>query len=189
MLSPLDENHQALLIRLYRLAGDDDAAERQFAAWSASRSGSSASPPGVPVLLAMRERPRSTQVDEASINAVTEAGAAAVSAGALAAGVASFETAVRMADAAGAESLRVETRLVLAEALIHTLGGLDEAGLATLTEAERIAIADGNAEDAARHRAELGYVDFLRGRYDRAERWLARCLAAPAVRRRSRRRR
>ena len=23
-MSPLDENHQALLIRLYRLAGDDD---------------------------------------------------------------------------------------------------------------------------------------------------------------------
>src|SRR6478735_6272756 len=29
-LNPLDENHQALLIRLYRLAGDDAAAERQF---------------------------------------------------------------------------------------------------------------------------------------------------------------
>ena len=37
VLSPLDENHQALLIRLYRLAGDDDAAERQFAAWSRRR--------------------------------------------------------------------------------------------------------------------------------------------------------
>jgi hypothetical protein len=31
-MSPLDENHQALLIRLYRMAGDDDAAARQFAA-------------------------------------------------------------------------------------------------------------------------------------------------------------
>jgi hypothetical protein len=33
-MSPLDENHQALLIRLYRMAGDDDAAARQFAAAS-----------------------------------------------------------------------------------------------------------------------------------------------------------
>jgi tetratricopeptide (TPR) repeat protein len=181
VLSPLDENHQALLIRLYRLSGDDDAAERQFAAWSAVAERELGSPPGVPVLLALRERPRSTQVDEASINAVTEAGAAAVSAGALAAGVASFETAVRMADAAGAESLRVETRLVLAEALIHTLGGLDEAGLATLTEAERIALAAGNTEDAARTRTELGYVDFLRGRYDRAERSLGHVLTAADV--------
>ena len=30
-MSPLDENHQALVIRLYRLAGDDEAAERQYA--------------------------------------------------------------------------------------------------------------------------------------------------------------
>ena len=36
VMSPLDENHQALLIRLYRLAGDDEAAERQYAAWAAT---------------------------------------------------------------------------------------------------------------------------------------------------------
>ena len=116
-------------------------------------------------------------VDAASIQAITEAGAAAVSAGALSAGVASFETAVRLADRTGAESLRVETRLVLAEALIHTLGGLDEEGVATLTEAERIALAQGDPEAAARARAELGYVDFLRARYDRAERWFSQVLS------------
>ena len=33
-MSPLDENHQALLIRLYRLAGEDAAAEAQYAAWT-----------------------------------------------------------------------------------------------------------------------------------------------------------
>ena len=103
-----------------------------------------------------------------------------------AAGVASFETAVRMADQAGVDSVRVQTRLVLAEALIHTLGGLDEAGLAALTEAERIAIAQGDVESVARARAELGYVDFLRARYDRAERLLDQVLAvdeaSPSVR-------
>ena len=77
---------------------------------------------------------------------MTEAGAAAVSAGALLAGVSSFENAVRLADRGGADSDRIQTRLVLAEALIHTLGGLDEAGLATLTEAERIAVANGDRE-------------------------------------------
>ena len=75
---------------------------------------------------------------------------------------------------------------MLAEALIHTLGGLDEAGLAALTEAERIAIAQGDLESVARARAELGYVDFLRARYDRAERLLDQVLAAdeasPSVR-------
>ena len=178
VMSPLDENHQALLIRLYRLTGENDAAERQFDAWSATAERELGTSPGAAVRLAMRERRQSSQaVDVASIHAITEAGAAAVSAGALSAGIASFETAVRLADEAAAESLRVETRLVLAESLIHTLGGLDEEGVATLTEAEGIAVANGDSESAARARAELGYVDFLRARYDRAERWLSQVLA------------
>ena len=144
VMSPLDENHQALLIRLYRLAGDDDAAERQFAAWSATAERELGASPGRrgPAGACANGRDRTRRSTRPPIHAITEAGAAAVSAGALGAGVASFETAVRLADQAGAESLRVETRLVLAEALIHTLGGLDEEGVATLTEAERIALAE-----------------------------------------------
>src|SRR6185312_13777094 len=34
VMSPLDENHQALLIRIYRLAGDQEAAARQLDSWS-----------------------------------------------------------------------------------------------------------------------------------------------------------
>jgi DNA-binding SARP family transcriptional activator len=171
LISPLDENHQALLIRLYRLAGEDDAAERQYAAWSATAQRELGASPGVAVQLAMRERRRSSaSVDATSIHAITEAGAAAVSAGAVMAGVASFETAVRLADEGRVDSLRVESRLALAEALIHSWGGLDEVGVAALTDAERIAVAKGDQEAAARARVELGYVDFLRARYDRAER-------------------
>jgi DNA-binding SARP family transcriptional activator len=186
-MSPLDESHQALLIRIYRLAGDDDAATRQLEAWSATARRELGTGPGAAVLLAARERvtPPSA-ADAASIRAATESAAAAVSAGALVAGVASFESAVRMADAAGADSLRVETRLELAEALIHSLGGLDEAGVAALSEAEQIAVANGDTEAVSRARAELGYVDFLRAHYARAERWLDQVLtqgsAAPATR-------
>ena len=182
VMSPLDENHQALLIRLYRLAGDDAAAERQYGAWAATAERELGVSPGAAAQLALRERRTETErVDVASIEAITEAGTAAVSAGALAAGVASYETAIRLADRAAVQSLRVETRLVLAEALIHTLGGLDEEGVAALTDAERIALADGDAEFAARARAELGYVDFLRARYDRSERWLSQVLDASEV--------
>ena len=177
VMSPLDENHQALLIRLYRLAGDDDAAQRQFDAWAATTEHELGVPPGAAAKLALRERRATTDaVDVNAIAAVTEAGTAAVSAGATAAGLASYETAVRLADRAEVHSLRVETRLVLAEALVHSLGGLDEEGVATLTDAERIALADGDAEGVARARAELGYVDFLRARYDRAERRLTQVL-------------
>ena len=119
------------MIRLYRLAGDDDAAERQYGAWAATAERELGVSPGAAAQLALRERRTETErVDVASIEAITEAGTAAVSAGALAAGVASYETAIRLADRAAVQSLRVETRLVLAEALIHTLGGLDEEGVA-----------------------------------------------------------
>jgi DNA-binding SARP family transcriptional activator len=182
VMSPLDENHQALLIRLYRLAGEDEAARRQYDAWAAVAERELGAAPGAPVLLAMREGPRQSRQDEAaSIHAVTEAGAAAVSAGALVAGVATFEHAVRLADRAGADSDRIRTRLVLAEALIHTLGGLDEAGVSTLTEAEGIAVGNGDRESLTRVRAELGYVDFLRARYDRAERSLSQVLLEDAT--------
>ncbi len=182
VMSPLDENHQALLIRLYRLAGDDDAAQRQYDAWASVAARELGAPPGAPVLLAMREGPRVAREGEAaSIRAVTEAGSAAVSAGALVAGVATFENAVRLADRGGADSDRIRARLVLAEALIHTLGGLDEAGLATLTEAERIAVANGDRDAITEVRAEVGYVDFLRARYDRAERSLSQVLAEDAT--------
>ena len=97
------------------------------------------------------------------------------SAGAIEAGVQSLRTAARLADGAGATLLRVSSRLVLAEALIHSLGGLDEEGLATCTRptGSRWPTA---CSRVAQARAELGYVDFLRARYDRAELWLTDAL-------------
>ena len=177
-MSPLDENHQALLIRLYRMAGDDDAAARQFAAFTATVGAELGVAPGQAVQAAVREtRYAPGEVaDGVTIEAIVEAGSAAVSAGAVEAGVRSLRTATGLADRAGAVRLRVSARLVLAEALIHALGGLDEAGLAALHEADQIAMANDLRDAAAQARAELGYVDFLRGRYDRAELWLTDAL-------------
>ncbi|HEU4947286.1 MAG TPA: BTAD domain-containing putative transcriptional regulator [Kribbella sp.] len=172
-MSPLDENHQALLIRLYRLAGDDDAAEKQFAAYSELLTVELGMAPGGAVRAAMRERRQHREglADDASIEAIVESGSAAVSAGAVEAGVHSLRLAVRLADSARSVALRINSRLVLAEALIHSLRGLDEEGLATLHEADRIAVANDVPAAVARARAELGYVDYLRARYDRAVLW------------------
>jgi tetratricopeptide (TPR) repeat protein len=179
-MSPLDENHQALLIRLYRMAGDDDAAAKQFAACSGVLEAELGVAPGPAVQAAMREPgypgSRGEVADEATIEAITEAGSAAVAAGVIEAGVHSLRTAARLADGAEVTRLRVSARLALAEALIHALGGLDEQGLAALHEAAEIALAGGLREAVAQARAELGYVDFLRGRYDRAELWLTDAL-------------
>ena len=173
-MSPLDENHQALLIRLYRLAGDNVAAERQFAACCTMLMTQLGIAPGPAIEAAMRETrlTRERDVDAVSIQAMVEAGSAAVSAGAVEAGVHSLRIAVRMADRADVASLRTSSRLVLAEALIHSLRGLDEEGLATLHAAEVIALANHDHETVSRARAEIGYVDFLRARYSRAVRWL-----------------
>jgi len=186
-MSPFDENHQALLIRLYRTAGDDDAAAKQFAAYAQALRAELGVAPGPAVQAAMRQPGYASgqAADDATIEAIVEAGSAAVSAGVVEAGVASLRTAARLADDAGATRLRVSSRLVLAEALIHALGGLDEDGLASLHEAGEIALAHDLPGDVARARAEVGYVDFLRGRYDRAELWLTDALeyasASPSV--------
>lgn len=66
---------------------------------------------------------------------------------------------------------------MLGETLIHSLRGMDEEGLAALYAADEIAAAVGRRELQAGIRAELGYVDFLRARYDRAQLWLDDALA------------
>lgn len=178
MMNPLDENHHALLIRLYRLSGDDATAEQQFAACTELFDRELGVAPGPAVDAAMRQtRYRDGEVaDPTAVHAIVEAGSAAVAAGAFETGVLSLQTAVRLADGTGIPDLRVDSRLVLAEALIHSIGGLDEAGLASLYEADEIARAQQDRTSSARARAELGYVDFLRARYDRAALWLSDAL-------------
>ncbi|HEY5696369.1 MAG TPA: BTAD domain-containing putative transcriptional regulator [Acidimicrobiales bacterium] len=187
-LNPLDENHQALLIRLYRMAGDGEAALRQHAACRKLFLDELGSAPGPAIAEALREPTETAEpvADEASISAVLEAGAAAVSAGAVEAGVQSLRTAVAMADSADAGRLRVTSRLALGEALIHSWRGQDEEGTAILHMATEVAAAIDEPVLGAEARSELGYVDFLRARYDRAERFFTAAIAeagdAPTLR-------
>jgi len=173
-MSPLDENNQALLIRLQRMVGDEPAAERQLATVTRLLDEELGVRPGVAIESAMREtawRP-SPVTGSVSVAAILESGAAAVAAGATQSGITSLRSAVGLADLAADRVLQVRSRLVLAETLIHSLRGMDEEGLAALYGADEIATSDGIAPLQAEIRAELGYVDFLRGRYDRAELWL-----------------
>lgn len=186
-MSPFDENHQVLLIRLYRLAGDDEGAVRQYAACQETFLRELGTPPGPAVEQAMGETQHSSETiaSETTIEALVEAGAAAVSAGAAMAGIHSLRAASRLADGAKASRLSVFSRQVLGETLIHSLRGLDEEGVAVLHEANEIGIDHGLDDAIAQARAELGYVDYLRARYSRAQVWLTEALAyadgAPAV--------
>ncbi|MFC5179459.1 AfsR/SARP family transcriptional regulator [Nocardioides taihuensis] len=177
-LDPLDEGHQALLIRLYRMTGDDDAAARQLASVRELFDRELGVEPGDVVERAGRagRQDSATAADTASVDALLEAGSAAISAGAHDAGMAALTAAVAQADATGDAVRRVAARVALAETCIHALRGLDEEGLPRLFEADRIAHDHGLRQGVADARSELGYVDFLRGRYDRAERWLGEAL-------------
>jgi len=173
-MSPYDENLQALVIRLYRLTGDDQAAERQYRSFTRLLDDELGVRPGAAVEAARHERARTvvSVATDSAVEAVVEAGAAAIAAGATDPGVVSLRSAVPLADATGVTRLRVHSRLALAEALIHAVRGQDEEGQAHLHEVDRLALQDGDLAVVAQARAELGYVDFLRARYDRAERWL-----------------
>lgn len=177
--SPLDENNQALLIRLLRMSGDDAAAERQRAAYSRLLHDELGAVPGPVIESALAEPVRrpAPVTSAVSIEAILESGAEAVAAGATGAGLSSLRSAVELADLAGQRSLQVRARVVLAETLVHSLRGLDEEGLAALFDADRIAEQDGDTDAQAEIRAELGYVDFLRARYDRSERFLRDAVA------------
>ena len=164
-MNPLDEHHDALLIRLHRMAGDDARAAKQFAACTEILDRELGVAPGPAVLAALQETgPAGQRADRATVEALIEAGSTAVAAGAVQPGVQSLRTAVRLADGADRGVLRVESRFALAEALVHSLRGYDEEGLAALYEADQIAAGQDDLGALPWKRAEIGYVDFLRAR-------------------------
>ena len=84
------------------------------------------------------------------------------------------------ADAAGDPVLRARARVALGGALVHAARGRDEEGATALHEALAVG-QDAATPYAAAACRELGYVEFLRGRYERALAWLRRAvpLAGP----------
>ncbi|MPZ51597.1 MAG: tetratricopeptide repeat protein [Acidimicrobiia bacterium] len=169
-INPYDDNHQALVIRCFRMTGDERAARLHCDHCVDLFSNELGIEPGPAVQNAMRSPLFGTNnIDpEASVKAIIEAGHAAMVAGATASGVDSLRAAVSLADRSAIPRLRVESRLVLAEAVIHSLRGEDEEGTTALHIARDIVV-DEDEDLAARVRIELGYIDFLRARYDQAE--------------------
>ena len=173
-MSPLDENNQALLISIYRRMDDPEAAARQVRECTRLFASELGLTPGPAVQSAARVQIGTPDppTGSASVDAILESGSAAVAAGATEAGLASLRSGVALADQVSDDRLRVSSRLVVAEALIHSLRGMDEEGVGALFAADEIAAAHGQRGLQAEIRAELGYVDFLRARYDRAALWL-----------------
>ncbi len=171
--NPLDENYQALLVRSLAASGDGVGAARQAAACRELFRRELGVEPGAALDAAMRTVTASATARPATGRAAAiaqlEAGEAAIGAGVLDAGLQCLRRAIVEADAVGEEALRVRTRVALGGALVHAARGRDEEGAMALHEALAI------GQDAAACR-ELAYVEFLRGRYERALGWLQRAV-------------
>lgn len=170
--NPLDENYQALLVRCLAAAGDGVGAARQVAACRELFMRELGTRPGASLEAALRtvtSNPTALPVGgRPAVVAQIEAGEAAVGAGALDAGLQCLRRAVADADAAGDAALRARALVALGGALVHAARGRDEEGATALHEA--LAIGQGELSPyAAAACRELGYVEFLRGRYERAQ--------------------
>lgn len=178
--NPLDENYQALLIRSLCTAGDGVGAARQAAACRELFRRELGVAPGIVLEAAMQTLTAAPvampATGRAAAQAQLEAGEAAIGAGALEAGLQCLRRAMVEADATGDTALRARVRVALGGALVHAARGRDEEGATALHEALAIGESVSPVIAAAACR-ELGYVEFLRGGYDRSLAWVQR--AAP----------
>lgn len=177
--NPLDENYQALLVRSLAAAGDGVGAARQAAACRELFQRELGVLPGATLEAAMRTSTAAPTARPATGRAAAvaqiEAGEAAINAGVLDAGLQCLRRAIVEADATGDAVLRSRSRVALGGALVHAARGRDEEGATALHEALAIG-QDAASPFAAAACRELGYVEFLRGRYERALVMLQRAL-------------
>lgn len=116
----------------------------------------------------------------ASARAQLDAGQAAIAAGVVDAGLECLRRAVAEAEALRDRPLRAQALFALGSSLIHSVRGRDEEGSVALHQAIAAGMESGMGSLVAAARRELGYVEVLRARYDRAHTWLAEALDAAA---------
>lgn len=172
----LDENAHVVLVRCLRAAGRveearnhvRDATELLRRELGVEPSPALATAAGVPASGDTGASGRAT------VLAQLEAGQAAMSAGALDAGIDALRRATVAARGGDHRDLLGRALLDLGSALVHAARGTDEDGAAALHEAIAVSEDLGDPSVAAVATRELGYVEVLRARYDRAASWLER---------------
>lgn len=169
-LNPLDEAHHVLLVQCLRTAGDYDGASK-YAMHCADlfRQELGAEPSTV-----LQEAIRQPTLDllsktrPYSVQAMLEAGEAAIAAGAISQGLQTLREAATLARQGQNHQLLARILVALGHALVHVGRGSDEEGGAALHEAVARAIEVGDEHTAAIAYRELAFADLERGRYHRA---------------------
>ncbi len=176
--NPLDENFHVLLVRSLAAAGEGIAAARQVARCTEllrRELGAEPSPALAAAAQTVTASPTAGPVSgRHAAKAQLQAGQAAIAAGALEAGLQCLRRAVSDARAARDAELQAGALVALGSALVHAARGQDEEAAAALHEALAVAVRSDLTFLAAAASRELGYVEFLQGRYERAQGWLTR---------------
>jgi DNA-binding SARP family transcriptional activator len=179
--NPLEEGNHELLVRCLAASGDRAAALRQVAVGedtlrrelgiepSAALRDAAATPAGAPAGLPVSGR--------AAAASQLDAGQAAISAGAVQAGIECLRRAAADAEACGDEALQGQALAALGSALVHAVRGRDEEGAVVLHEAITLATRTGDRDTAVVAHRELGFVEVQAGRRQTAEAWLAKAEA------------
>ncbi|NJN86509.1 MAG: SARP family transcriptional regulator [Leptolyngbyaceae cyanobacterium SL_7_1] len=168
-LNPFDEAHHVLLVQCLRAAGDyDGATNHAMHCTEIFRRELGAEPS-----LVLQEAIRQPTLDRAkmrpySVQAMLEAGEAAIAAGAISQGLQTLREAAILARQGQNHQLLARVLVALGHALVHVGRGSDEEGGAALHEAVARAIEVGDQRTAAIAYRELAFADLERGRYDRA---------------------
>lgn len=176
-LEPLNERFQVLLVRCLSTAGDGIGAARQAATCRELFVRELGVAPGQALSDALQTGTASPTngpaAGRAGIAAQLQAGEAAIGAGVLEAGLQCLRRAIADADRLSDPGLQVRARLALGGALVHAARGRDEEGAAALHQALALGQHEAPPLAAAACR-ELGYVELLRGSYERALAWMDR---------------
>jgi DNA-binding SARP family transcriptional activator len=178
-LDPLDENHQVLLVRALAAAGSGIEAARQVARCrELFRRELGAEPSAALEEAARTQATRSGPGpgNRHAARALLEAGEAAIGAGAFDAGLQCLRRAVADARGRGDDQLLAAALVAVGTALVHGARGRDEEAGVALHEALVLAEEQGADLVGAAAVRELGYVEFLRAHYQRAEAWLTRAV-------------
>ena len=175
-LEPLDENAAVLLVRALRAAGRGEEARSVVASAEDRLRRELGVEAGEALRSALHHRRGGTKHAGArlTIEADREAGVAALSAGAVDAGIDLLREALGGARALDEPALIASTLTDVASALIHAVRGADQDATPLLHEVVSLHERVGDPALMATAMRELGYVEMLRGRYPRAGVWFDR---------------
>jgi DNA-binding SARP family transcriptional activator len=177
--NPYDEGAHILLVKSLALAGRYQAALDHVEATEAVFVAELGEKPSAALRSAARRTissPPSGISRQAFVTSLMQSGLAALSAGAVDAGIDCLRRAVRDAEKHKDAQLTARAMFELGTALVHSVKGYDDEGSVLLRQSTELARQAGNAAIASAGFRELGYVEALAGRRPLAATYLSQAL-------------